>query len=262
MASESIIYDQRDAIVTLRLNRPDVRNAVDDAMVAQLNESVARLADDTTVRAVILAGEGAGFSAGADLNGLARATPDQASEMIGAASDAMNRLASLPVPVIAAMHGFALGGGFLLSLYCDVRVVADDAKIGLPAAARMWMLPWAMSRLASWIGVARAQQLVLAGGVMTPQEAKRLGLVDHVVPTGDVQVRADELARDLAGWPRHVLKEVRGFFSELEGREHADWDRRATAAFVRCFAADEAQQVLEQFRGGVVDPPPSEESNS
>ena len=250
MTHSSVQYEQSGPVVTLRLNRPEVRNAVNVEMVDALTRFVERLAADESVRVVIVCGAGRGFSAGADLAQLSRAKPSEAGQLVVRCAETMNRLASLPLPVIAAVHGFALGGGFLLSMYCDLRLVASGTKLGLPSTARVWMLPWAMSRLASLVGVAKARQFVLTGGVLDADRAKSWGLVDVVVPQRDLERRANELAADLATWPRHVMVEIRNFFCELEGLDHAYWDSLATAGFVRCFSTQEAQTAMARFRRG------------
>ena len=257
MNTDRILYEQHNGVITLRLNRPEVRNAVDRATVDALRRCVDRIAADPQARAVVLCGQGQGFCAGADLRELSRLSPADAGRFVGQAAEAMNRLVLLPLPVIASIHGFALGGGFLLSLYADVRVVASDARIGLPPAARAWMLPWAMSRLASWIGPARAQQFVLRGGVLTAEEMQRRGLVDEVVPPNELASRTQHLARDLATWPPAALSELRHFFHELQGHDHLQSDRRATEAFVRCLSTPEAQAAMSAFRKAAASPPDS-----
>lgn len=254
---------------TLWLNRPAVRNALSRAMLADLGRCLERIEADETIRVLVLRGRGPGFCAGADLRELAELNAVEATAMQRDSSALLERLAALPVPSVAVLHGFAVGGGLLMSLYCDVRLASDDARIGFPPAARVWIPPWGLSRLARWVGVARAQQLVLTAGIFAASEGHRFGLIDHTVPPEEIDAAADRIAAEVADWPRRVVAEIRAFFAELSGRNHADWDAIAAAGFQRSFDEPPARDALRRFispgnthgdaqgQSSITDPPPA-----
>jgi enoyl-CoA hydratase/carnithine racemase len=219
-------------------------------MVSSLESAVDRLADDPQVRVVVLRGRGTSFCAGADLTELSVCSPAEATSAALGCAAVMDRLARLPVPLVAAMHGNAVGGGFLISLYCDWRIARADTQLGLPAASRQWLPPWAMSRLAAWVGLAKAQQILLCGGMFTADEAQRRGLLDQVVDGADEQGWESEIRRTtqrLGQVRRDVVGEIRSFFASLGRGSHQQWDQLSSEAFGRCFDHPEARAAIRAF---------------
>src|SRR5262249_12751511 len=162
---------------------------------------------------------------------LATIAPGDAAETALAWPRVLDRFAALPIPSVAVLHGYAMGGGFLISLYCDVRVAATGTRLGFPTSSRMWLPPWRMARLAGWLGLARTQQMLLAAPEMDAAEAQRWGLVDEVAPAERLDELADRTAERLAFCRREVVAEARQFFAQLAGQPHAAWDRLSAAAF-------------------------------
>lgn len=198
---ETILFERTGAVAELRLNRPDKLNANNRRMAADIVAALSNLGD---ARVLILTGEGRAFSAGADL--YERAADPSLPSML-AAYDAM---AAVPVPVVAAIEGYCLGGGLELALCCDLRVAADSAQLGTPEVLR-GLLPGGggTQRLPRLIGPARAKELMLTGRRIDAATAERWGLVNEVVPHGQALARAHELAHELlAGAPlaQHEIK--------------------------------------------------------
>lgn len=231
----------------LWLNRPAVCNALDRYLIDEFDQAVERLRGCEEVRAVILAGRGPGFCAGADLREMQACSADGARGLELHCAEVFEQLAALPMVLIAALHGFALGGGFSLAVYCDLRVASPDTKLGFPTAARHWLPPWGLSRLAGWTGVSRAEQILLTAGVFDAQRGAAWGLIDHLVDADDVLPTARRLAEELSSTRHDVVAEVRAFFSQLRGRPHRQWDRIAAEGFQRLFATPETQSVLRGF---------------
>jgi enoyl-CoA hydratase len=202
MGYENLLVERDDKIAIVTINRPKVLNALSAATVCELDEAFAELAADREVGAVVLTGAGAkAFVAGADIsefNDLPSAR--EAAEFAMRGQAALNRIESLPKPVIAAINGFALGGGCELAMACDIRLAADTARLGQPEI-NLGIIPGygGTQRLARLVGRGRANLLCMTGDPIDAAEALRIGLVDRVVPGAALLDEAVQLARHLAG---------------------------------------------------------------
>lgn len=232
---------------TLWLNRPDVANALSAQMIADIGTAVDTLSAASDVRVLIVRGRGGRFSAGADLQEFARASKDDAAESARRSAAVLDHLAALPFPTIAAIEGHAVGGGLFLTLYCDLRLAVAGTRLGLPAASKNWLPPWALSRLAALIGPARAEQVLITADIFSAEDALKWGLVDEVIDSTEFDAAIDENAGRLAASNREVVREIRAFFAQLRGHDHSHWDRISTAAFLRGFASPEAQATIARF---------------
>jgi enoyl-CoA hydratase/carnithine racemase len=185
---------EEDGVELLLLRHPPV-NAISTPVLRALDGHARALAEDPRVRAVVLAGEGQYFSAGADVKEMGSLAREQALEMVRLGREAFRRLAELPVPVIASIQGLAVGGGLELALACDLRVAGESAKFGAPETTLGLIPAWGgTQRLSRLVGATKAKELVFLGGLLPSAEALRIGLVTKVVPAGQ-ELRA---ARDLA----------------------------------------------------------------
>jgi enoyl-CoA hydratase len=203
-----------DAVAVLTLNRPEAMNAFDDALLVELAAALDELEADEALRAVVVTGAGRAFGTGAALDQMAaRDAAANAAYNLRVVA-AIERLAALPVPTIAAVGGYALGGGLELALACSIRVAARDAQLGLPEV-RLGILPGAggTQRLPRLIGTGAALRLLLTGARIDGDEALRLGVVDAVCPPGEALESALVIAREIAAAAplavRAVLASVR-----------------------------------------------------
>jgi enoyl-CoA hydratase/carnithine racemase len=196
------------------LSRNEVRNALDLATTEQLLKSMAEARDDAAVRAVLLRGEGAGFCSGSDVREMAQAT--MASRLLIAERKAhlMRALAELDKPVVCAVHGFALGGGFMLAIGCDAVVTASNAVWGLPEVGLGFFPPWGVEALVRRVGIARARWLVWGADKLAGSDALRLGLAEIEVPADKVLEEARALATRLAELPVASVQSTKRFFRE------------------------------------------------
>ena len=246
--------DEEDGVAILLLKNPPV-NALSTSVLDELRGELGRLASDRAIRAVVLAGDGANFSAGADLKELASVEPSQAPQLLARAVQAFSALAGLAVPTVAAVHGLAVGGGLELALACDLRVADDSAKFGAPEVAHGLMPAYGgTQRLPRLIGMAKAKELIFTGALLPAAEALRLGLVNKVVGGGQ-ELRA---ARDLGHTigqraPRAVRAAKRAITagSDLDLAE-------ALALEARLFASEvlPSEDLLEGIRAFVERRPP------
>lgn len=184
------------ALVTL--NRPEVRNAINLEMIQDLGAMLDVVGADPEVRAIVLTGAGdKAFAAGADIAELKERGTEDALRRINAAL--FRRLEEQPIPAIAAVRGFALGGGCELAMACDLRVASDDAKFGQPEVGLGIIAgAGAIQRLPRLVGMGRAKELLFTGRVIDAAEAERIGLVNRVVPEAEVLETAMALARSIA----------------------------------------------------------------
>ena len=208
--------DREGPIVVVTINRPKVLNALNAATLAELDREIAAARDDASVRAIVLTGGGEkSFVAGADINELAVQTPVSGREHARHGQSLFDRIERLGKPVIAAVNGFALGGGCELAMACTMRIAADTAKFGQPEI-NLGLIPGyaGSQRLPRLVGRGRALELLLTGNQISAEEAYRIGLVNKVVPAASLQAEAKALAVSLAAKApvavRYILEAVAG----------------------------------------------------
>jgi len=217
------------AVELLRLDRQAVRNALDAALAAELARAFAAIRVDAGVHAVVLAGRGAGFCAGSDVKEMARVTPERRLEIAREKAALLRAMAGLPKPVVAAVHGFALGGGLMLAAGCDVVVSERDARWRLPEVGLGFFPPWGLEALVARVGVSRARLLVFGHEPLDGARALELGLADYCVAPGAAEVEALGQAARLAALPPAALASTKRFFARLAGA--GELDRLAAEAY-------------------------------
>jgi enoyl-CoA hydratase len=196
---ENLFYEKKGAIAYVTLNRPKVLNALNKSVIAELRTVFEDSRDDSAVRGIILTGAGdKAFAAGADINEVLNDTPIEAEEKTRFGQAVTNLIENLGKPVIAAVNGFALGGGCELSMACTIRLAAESAKFGLPEV-KLGIMPGygGTQRLSRLVGKGLALQLILSGGMISAQEAYRIGLVNEVVPSTELISRAEAILNQI-----------------------------------------------------------------
>jgi enoyl-CoA hydratase len=197
---ENLLIERAGAIAIVTINRPKVLNALNAPTLDELQRAIVELKHDETVRAVVLTGAGEkSFVAGADINELAVMTPTGGREHARQGQHVFELLEQMGKPVIAAINGFALGGGCELAMACTIRLAADTARLGQPEI-NLGLVPGyaGTQRLARIVGKGRALEMLLSGDQITAQEAHRIGLVNRVVPAAELMTEARKLAAALA----------------------------------------------------------------
>src|ERR687885_153852 len=191
MAENSVVYEARDGVGTITLNRERVLNAIDLELVRQLGDAAERAAGDDDVWVVVLRGAGRAFCSGIDRTALARG--EIGDEFYRQVARATNCLEDMPKLTIAVLHSWSIGGGLQIASACDLRLASDDAILEF-GATRHGLVPDAtILRIARLIGLARAKQLVLLNDRVSPGEALQWGLVTWVVPADQVETRLNEI---------------------------------------------------------------------
>jgi len=196
--SNTIVLERKERIATLTLNRPEVFNAINEQMIAEFREAIAALDRDESIRVVIITGAGKAFQAGADIGELTRMDPIQVLKWNNGIVENFKALEGMRQPVIAAINGFALGGGLELALACTLRVASEKAKMGLPEV-KIGIIPGAggTQRLLRLMGKGIAAEMILTGEMIDVQTAYRIGLVNKVVPHEELMKASEELANKI-----------------------------------------------------------------
>jgi enoyl-CoA hydratase len=214
MSFENLLLEREGAVAILTINRPKVLNALNAQTLEELRRAILELKGDDSVRVVVLTGAGEkSFVAGADINELATQTPVSGREHAMSGQHILDLIEHMGKPVIAAINGYALGGGCELAMACTIRIAADTAKLGQPEI-NLGLIPGyaGTQRLSRIIGRGRALELLLTGDQISAQDAHRLGLVNRVVPAADLMTEAKKLASTLAGKApiaiRYILESV------------------------------------------------------
>ena len=199
---EHLVEDRRDHVAVLRVDRESALGALSRGLVEALHDYLADLADDRSVRVLVLTGTGKGFIAGADISEYHGVGADDFAEYQRLSRRVFGRLESLPQITIAAVNGYALGGGFEVALCCDLVVAADRARFGLPEV-KLGLLPGGggTQRLTRATGVRFATEAVVTGRFLSPEELQRHGVIAQIHPTAELITKTIELAEAIAANP-------------------------------------------------------------
>ncbi len=230
------------------IDRPEARNALSFALLAELADELERLDRDERTRVAVITGAGdRAFAAGADIVELADQTPERLRSEGN--FDAWDRLGAIGIPLIAAVRGFALGGGCELAMTCDLIVAGDDAQFGQPEI-RIGVMPGAggTQRLTRAVGLARAMELVLTGRTIGAAEAHAAGLVTSVAPAGDVVEAALELGDRIASMPPLAVRAAKRSVLAAAELPLSAGLRAEREAFFDLFATDDQREGMLAFQ--------------
>lgn len=248
--SEKVIEVVENAgVLRLTISRPKALNALNSAVLAELERLLGELEQRDDLRAVLITGAGEkSFVAGADITEMKDKTPEEARAFASQALRTIKRLETLPVPVVALVNGFCLGGGCELALACDWAVASDNAIFGQPEVL-LGVIPGfgGTQRLPRRVGPAMALDLVTTGRKIDAQEALRIGLVNRVMPQAELEAYADELTKQLAGnGPQAVRASKQAVHDGME-QELDSALALETALFAFCFAGEEQKEGMSAF---------------
>ena len=205
---KNTLYEKADGIATIILNRPDTLNALNQETIMEISTRLEDAEKDENIRAVVIIGAGdRAFSAGADLKMMKGAGPVKGAELSRIGQRLTTQIEAMSKPVIAAINGYALGGGIELAMACDIRIASENAQIGQPEM-NVGLIPgWGgTQRLPRLVGKGIAKEMILTGKRIDARTAERYGLVNIVVPFDQLQAKVKELATELAGKPPIAIK--------------------------------------------------------
>ncbi|UCC57985.1 MAG: enoyl-CoA hydratase/isomerase family protein [Candidatus Bathyarchaeum sp.] len=233
----------------ITLNRPNKLNAINATMLEELSEALDTIEKDSESRCVIIIGEGKrAFSTGADITELQKLTQETASKFSRKGQKVFNKVEALSKPVIAAINGYALGGGLELALACDFRLASEHAELGFPEM-KLGIIPgWGGSQRLPWtVGAAEAKRLIMLGNRVKADEALRMGLVDKVVPQNTLEAEAEALAQRLLESLPTALKNAKHAINSVTQRSLEAGLKKERDLFVLLFSTKETRERIDSF---------------
>jgi enoyl-CoA hydratase len=242
---DTILLDVADDVATITLNRPDVRNAINIRMVEELHDALGALSAREDAKALVITGAGGkAFAAGADIAELLERTHEDALRSINSAL--FKRVEDFPRPTIAAIRGFALGGGCELALACDMRIAGASARFGQPEVS-LGIMPAAGAtyRLPRLVGLGRAKELIFTGAIIDAIEADRIGLVNRVVPDENVLEAAREIGRKIAAQSALAVRLAKMIMNQ--GARGASLTEVESVAQAVLFESEEKRRRMSDF---------------
>jgi len=249
MAYENLLWEVRDGVSLLTFNRPKVLNALNAATIEELGDAVALVERDRAVKALVLTGAGEkAFIAGADIAAMATMTPAQARAFAERAHGILERLELLPIPTIAAVNGFALGGGSEVALACDLVYASANARFGQPEV-NLGIIPGfgGTQRLTRRVGLMRALEIVMTGDHYDAARAKEIGLVLDVLPAAELLPHAIAQARKIASkGPVAVALAKRAVHAGADA-DLSVANELERQAFAASFATEDAREGMRAF---------------
>ena len=249
MTYKNLLYTQGDGIGTVTVNRPEVLNALNIGVFTELYQLFQEIEDDPAVRVVILTGAGEkAFIAGVDIADMKDRSSVEVEEFIAVARRAVDSIHALAKPVIAAVNGFALGGGWEIALACDLIIASSNARFGQPEI-NLGVIPGggAMQRLPRIIGTHRARELVFTGDIINADKALEMGLVNRVVPPEKLMAEARALAARLLAKSSVTLAYAKKAMNSSTGMSLASAMDSDENYFARCFATEDQKEGMKAF---------------
>lgn len=245
---KTLLLEIDSRVATITLNRPKVLNAVNAEMTTELEAVVAWLMrNPEAVRVVLIRGAGAAFCAGDDVKELPSFSESVARQLSFRQAEMYLAMERLPQPVIALIHGDAMGGGCVAAYSADFRIATHDARLGMPEIKLGWPPGYGIAQLTALVGKARALELCLLGDPITAERALQWGLVHEVVPATMLLPRGLQLAQRLLQLPAEALRETKRLVHLDEGSQPKVAYRADTDAYVRCLQLDDAKEGIQAF---------------
>lgn len=245
----TVLRERDGAVVTVTLNRPDKLNALNAELLGELDATFAELSRDASIACVILTGAGEkAFAAGADIAAMSAMSTEEARAFSETGHRVCSRIERAPFPVVGAVNGFALGGGCEIALACDFLYASDKAKLGQPEV-NLGVMPGfgGTQRLARRVGIGRARELCYTADVIGAEEAKRIGLVNAVVPAAELLPKVRDVATKIASKGRLAVAQCkRVLFSGADVPVDVA-NALETQAFAQLFGTEDQREGMKAF---------------
>lgn len=249
MDFQCIIYEKEEGTAIIRLNRPEVLNAMNKELWLDLQQALEDVQSDPNIKVLIFTGEGRAFSTGADLKESKDRTVEAYRDYLTQLQETSRKIIRFEKPIIAAINGYALGSGYELALACDIRIVADEAKIGSPEAKVTSSITGGAFRLIQdLVGPGKARELLFTAEYIDGKEAERIGLVNKSVPLDRLMNEAKEMAKKIAENSSFSLKVIKKGLNMAQGETSLealmDYEIEGCLA---CVFTKERQESLKEF---------------
>lgn len=244
----NILVAREGSVAVVKMNRPQVLNALNSATLAELSTIFSSLERDESVSVIVLTGEGKAFVAGADISEMAELTAEGGRAFARLGQSVFSQIEACIKPVIAAVNGFALGGGCELSLACDIRLASTKAKFGQPETG-LGITPGfaGTQRLPKVVGVSKAKELIYTSAVIDAQEALRIGLVNHVYDEGELMEEAMKMAHKIAGNGQLAVRYAKAAIDAGLNMNAAAGSAIEESYFGLCFATEDQKGAMTAF---------------
>ncbi|MFH1081532.1 MAG: enoyl-CoA hydratase-related protein [Pseudomonadota bacterium] len=249
MEFSNLIYVVEDGVAIITFNRPKALNAMNSPTMKELYEAVSICEQDDAVKAIILTGAGdKAFVAGADISEMANRRPQEATIFMELGHKTLRMLETLSKPSIAAVNGFALGGGAEIAMACDMRFCSEAARFGVPEILIGLIPGWGgTQRLARLVGVGRAKEMVLTGGQIDAKRAYEIGLVNKIFPIEQLMEETKKFARKFATLPSFSLKMAKHAINFGYDLSLDNASRLEVACCAQCFSTDDQKEGMKAF---------------
>ncbi len=248
MSYQNLIIEQQNGIALIRINRPKALNALNIEVLTELDKAVEGIAEDNDIRVLVLTGEGKAFVAGADIAEMKDLAPGEARRFSQFGQRVFRKIELLEKPTIAAINGFALGGGCELAMCCDIRIASKGARLGQPEATLGITPGWAgTQRLSRIVGLPKAKELIFTGDMIEAEEALRIGLINKLVVDAELMPQTMLLAEKIASRSQTAIRYAK---IAMTRGIHMDLDTAHTIEsnlFALCFADSDQRQLMEAF---------------
>lgn len=249
MNYSNLLVAEENGIATITINRPEKLNALNKATIAELNKAFDALGQSETVRVIVITGSGEkAFVAGADISEFAHFSVSEGAELAAQGQDLLfDFVENLKTPVIAAVNGFALGGGLELAMSCHFRVASENAKMGLPEVS-LGVIPGygGTQRLPQLVGKGRAMEMIMTAGMISAEDAKNYGLVNHVVPQAELLEFCYGIAQKIMrNSPMAIGKAIKAVNANF--KDGTDGFKTEIKAFGQCFGTEDFKEGTTAF---------------
>ena len=240
--------EQRGHVGLITINRPEVLNALNIQVLHELDQILDQVETNEDIFVLVLTGAGRSFVAGADISEMANSTASDAKTFSHRGSNVLLRMTRFPRPIIAAVNGYALGGGCELAMGCDIRIGSDKAKFGMPEVG-LGITPGfgGTQRLARMVGMSTATELVLTSRIIDAQEALRIGLINHLYPAEEMLDRALELANVIASKPQVAVRQSKQAIRIGTQIDISSAIAFESEAFGLCFSTEDQKDAMRAF---------------
>ncbi|HVO66784.1 MAG TPA: enoyl-CoA hydratase-related protein [Syntrophales bacterium] len=249
MDYKNLLFAVEDGIATITFNRPKALNAMNTETFKELRDAATRCKDDEGIKALVLTGAGEkAFVAGADISEMQNSRPKEALMFMELGHETLRLIETLPKPSIAAVNGFALGGGTEITMSCDIRFASEAARFGQPEILIGLIPGWGgTQRLPRLIGMGRAKELIMSGEMIDAKRAYEIGLVNRVFPADQLLPETMKFARKLAGMPAFAIKMAKhsmnfGYDLALDNANRLEME-----CCTQCFSTDDQKEGMKAF---------------
>jgi enoyl-CoA hydratase len=248
LVNENVYLEKQDNVAILKFNRPQVMNALNSEVLQELEEKLETIKRDEEIYAAIITGNGKAFVAGADISEMIHKTPDEARKFAELGLKVFRKIELMEKPIIAAVNGFALGGGCELAMSCDIRIASEKAKFGQPEVG-LGITPGfaGTQRLSRLVGMAKAKELIFTADLIKAEEAERIGLVNKVVKEEELMPEALNMANKIISKAQLAVRYAKTSINRGNETDIETGMEMEKQLFALCFASKDQKEGMSAF---------------